>query len=91
MHPNLMAAVLPRDKIWKQPTGKSTRTWTTACGTYIQEGGTKPSEEEERTPLAATQKDLGRSPGSQASQTEEDRYYMHHFQEEAQKSFTATH
>jgi len=33
----------------------------------------KPSEEEETVPPAATRKDPGRSPGSQASQTEEDR------------------
>ena len=35
----------------------------------------KSSEKEERTPLAVTKKDLVRTPGSQASQTEEDQYH----------------
>ena len=36
----------------------------------------KPSEKEERMPLAATKKDRARTPGSQASQTEEDQDHM---------------
>ena len=35
----------------------------------------KSSEKEERVPPAATKKDLARTPGSQASQTEEDQYH----------------
>ena len=40
MHPKLMAALPPRDKIWKQPTGKSAQAWTTGCGTHTQGKGT---------------------------------------------------
>ena len=36
----------------------------------------KPSKQKERMPLAATKKDLARTPGSKASQTEKDQYHM---------------
>ena len=35
----------------------------------------KPSEKEERMPPAATKKDLPKTPGTQASQPEEDQYH----------------
>ena len=86
-----MAALVPRDKTWKQSTGKSTQAWTTRCGTNIQGKGTKPSENKKRMPLAATKKDLERIPGSQVNQIVKTNIIQYHFQEEDQNSFISAH
>lgn len=86
-----MAALVPRDKTWKQPTEKSTQAWTARCDTNMQGKGTKPSENKKRMPLAATKKDLERIPGSQVSQIVKTNIVQHHFQEEDQNPFISTH
>ena len=75
MHPNLHRSTTSKS----QTTEATNRKINTGLDNTMWYKHTreryKSSEKEERVPPAATKKDLARTPGSQASQTEEDQYH----------------
>ena len=90
MHPNLHGSTASKSQTM-EATNREIDTGLDNTMWYIRTRERhKPSKQKERMPLAATKEDLGRSPGSQASQRKTDSI-RHHFQEEAQNSFKSTH
>lgn len=88
--PTFTAALVPRARPQKQPTGNPTQAWTNTMW-YKHRGKAQPPEKEERMPPAATKKGLARTPGSQAGQPEEDQYHTVSLPGGSSTFFKSTH